>query len=251
MKTATEMKGYSAVRGCRYLVDIDKLLSNPNWVSEVPENRLRELGYGGLEGVADYYVKINDPNWIYECSEKLQQRLSEMSGMQLKLQEWEMEMLSKAKERSNTVECYNGGRVNVRAVVNAIRRNQPLQQTKCYIRTEQVNQQYKGCMVNTSLPIYVESDINKIVERLKARMPKGDGLYFIRFFDVSKTSRGDRVCMLHSIEYQSIRPNKDIAKIFCPQVGCLISNIVAALCVGDFRNLYVETVDRDNIINLS
>ena len=119
------------------------------------------------------------------------------------------------------------------------------------VQPEQVSQQYKGCMVNTSLPLYVESDINKIVERLKARMPKGGGLYFIRFFDVSKTSRGERVCVLHSIEYQSIRPNKEIAKIFCPQVGCLIANIVTALCVGDFHNLYVETVDRDNIINLS
>ena len=250
MKTATEMKKYGAVRDCQHLVDIDKLLSNPNWVSEVPEDKLRELGYGGIEGVADYYIKINDPNWIYECSKELQQRLSGMSGMQLKLQEWEMEMLSKAKERSHTVECYNGGRVNVRAVVNAIRRNQPLEQKKCYMRTEQVSQQYKGCMVNTSLPFHVESDINKIVERLKARMPKGDGLYFTRFFDVSKTNKRERVCVLHSIEYQSIRPNKDIAKIFCPQVGCLISNIVTALCVGDFRNLYVETVNRDNIINL-
>ena len=250
MKTATEIKGYGAIRDLQHLVDIDKLLSNPNWVSEVPEDRLRELGYGGLEGVADYYVKINDPTWIYECSEKLQQRLNEMSGMQLKLQEWEIEMLSKAKERSYTVECYNGGRVNVRAVVSAIRHNQPLQQTKCYTRTEQVSQQYKGCMVNTSLPFHVESDINKIIERLKARMPKGDGLYFIRFFDVSKTNKRERVCVLHPIEYQSIRPNKDIAKIFCPQVGCLISNIVAALCVGDFRNLYVETVNKDNIINL-
>jgi len=250
MKTATEMKSYGAVRDCQHLIDIDKLLSNPNWVSEVPEGRLRELGYGGLEGVADYYVKINDPNWIYECSETLQQRLNEMSGMQLKLQEWEMEMLNKAKERPHTVECYCGGCVNVRAVVNAIRHNQPLQQTKCYIRMEQVSQQYKGCMVNTSLPFRVESDINKIVERLKARMPKGDGLYFIRFFDVSKTNKRERVCVLHPIEYQSIRPNKDIAKIFCPQVGCLISNIVTAFCVGNFRNLYVETVNRDNIINL-
>lgn len=250
MKTATEMKKYDAIRDLQHLVNIDKLLSNPNWVSEVPENRLRELGYGGLEGVADYYVKINDPNWIYECSKELQQRLNEMSDMQLKLQEWEMEMLSKAKERSYTVECYNGGRVNVRAVVNAIRHNQPLQQTKCYIRTEQVSQQYKGCMVNTSLPFHVESDINKIIERLKARMPKGDGLYFIRFFDVSRTNKGERVCVLHPIEYQNIRPNKDIAKIFCPQVGCLISNIVTALCVGNFHKLYVAVVNRDNIINL-
>lgn len=250
MKTATEMKKYGAVQDWHELVDINKLLSNPNWVAEVPESRLRDLGYGGLEGVADYYVKINDINWVYECSEKLQQRLSEMSGMQLKLQEWEMEMLNKAKERPRTVECYYGGRVNVRAVVNAIRRNQPLEQTKCYIRTQQVSQQYKGCMVNTSLPLWLENDINKIIERLKERMPKGDGLYFVRFFNVSKTGKGDRVCVLYPLEFQSFRPNKDIAKIFCPQVGSLISNIVAALCVGDFRRLYVETVYKDNIINL-
>lgn len=250
MKTVEQVKACGVVKGWGDYININKLLSNLNWVEEVPEKLLRELGYGGLEGVADYYVGIKDIDWVYECSDVLQQRLSKMESMQLKLQEWEMEMVDQAKKRPQTVECYNGGRVNVRAVVNAIRHKQPLEETKCYLRTQQVKRQYKGCMINTSLPLSVESDMNEIVRRLKERMPKGDGLYFVRFFNVSKTNKGDRVCVLFPVEFQSIRPNKDIAKIFCPQVGSLISNIVAALCVGDFSMLFMETVYKDNIINL-